>query len=209
MGLFLTYRRIKWLMAVIRRRKVRSPRLLTALRNLILILLWLSVFGMTLFAGFFSQAYHRFTFEEPVAEISVEPVSEQQASRITLTHFVQHDSQTVRVFLIRGDQWVVEGDILKWEGWLNLLGLHTRYRLTRIRGRFVKTEDEIRNTPTIYSLVENESHPLWRLLYEYGPSLPLVSTVYGNAVFQNVRQKKTFTVSVSTSGFVTREKKMP
>ena len=100
---------------------------------------------------------------------------------------------------------MLEGDILKWDDWLNFMGLHTRYRLTRIRGRYLRTTDEMKEQPTIYPLVENENHPLWRYLYDYGPELPMVSTVYGNAVFQTSGKEKRFKIFVGLSGFVVRE----
>jgi len=132
-------------------------------------------------------------------------VGQDQTSRVTLTQLISPDSQTVHQFLIRGDQWMLEGDILKWDSWMNFFGWKTRYRLTRIRGRYIHTEDEIRQPPTIYSLVEREDDPLWRSLYELGPKLPFVDTVYGNAVFQTSNAKKVFLVQVSTSGFTARE----
>ena len=91
------------------------------------------------------------------------------------------------------------------EDWLKFLGLGTRYRLTRIRGRYVTTSAEILEKQTVYSLVEDEDHPLWRYLYKYGHSFPFVSTVYGNAAFQNADQGRRYLLSVGSSGFVVRE----
>ncbi len=202
---FVLYRRIRWLLRTIRGKKLTSPKILKGIRNLVLLLLWISIFSVLLFAGFFARAYHAFTWEKPIAKISIEPVGQDQTSRVTLTQFISPDSQAVHQFLIRGDQWMLEGDILKWDNWMNFFGWQTRYRLTRIRGRYIHTEDEIRQPPTIYSLVEREDDPLWRNLYELGPNLPFVDTVYGNAVFQTSDAKKVFLVQVSTSGFTTRE----
>jgi hypothetical protein len=168
-------------------------------------MLWISIFSIFLFAGFFARAYHAFTWEKPIAEVRIEAVGEDQTSRVTLTHYISADSQMIHQFLIRGDQWMLEGDILKWDNWLSFLGWETRYRLTRIRGRFIHTQDEINKPPTIYSLVEREDDPLWKFLYGYGPKLPFVDTVYGNAVFQSSDAKKTFLVQVSMSGFTARE----
>lgn len=206
---FVLYRRIRWLLRTIRGKKLTSPKILKGIRNLVLLLLWISIFSVLLFAGFFARAYHAFTWEKPIAKISIEPVGQDQTSRVTLTQFISPDSQAVHQFLIRGDQWMLEGDILKWDNWMNFFGWQTRYRLTRIRGRYIHTEDEIRQPPTIYSLVEREDDPLWRNLYELGPNLPFVDTVYGNAVFQTSDAKKVFLVQVSTSGFTTREVEEP
>ena len=206
---FVLYRRIRWLLRTIRGKKLTSPKILKGIRNLVLLLLWISIFSVLLFAGFFARAYHAFTWEKPIAKISIEPVGQDQTSRVTLTQFISPDSQAVHQFLIRGDQWMLEGDILKWDNWMNFFGWQTRYRLTRIRGRYIHTEDEIRQPPTIYSLVEREDDPLWRNLYKLGPNLPFVDTVYGNAVFQTSDAKKVFLVQVSTSGFTTREVEEP
>ena len=203
--LYYLVRRINWFIRAFSGKKAARPKLLASLRNLITLFLWIAVFGMIMFFGFFLRAYYAFTLEEPVAEVMVQPVGEDETSRVTLIQYVPADSQITRQFLIKGDQWVLEGDILKWDDWLNFMGLHTRYRLTRIRGRYLRTADEMKEQPTIYSLVENENHPLWRYLYDYGPELPMVSTVYGNAVFQTSGKEKRFKIFVGISGFVVRE----
>jgi hypothetical protein len=202
---FLLFRRIEWIFRKVRGKKTASLKVFATVRNLVLALLFISVFSMLLFAGFFMRAYHAFTFEKPIAEVEVVPLDDEKTSRVTLMETVSEDSTIVRIFVIKGDQWELEGDILKWEDWLNFFGFHTRYRLTRIRGRYSRTEDELSLRPTIFSLVEDEDTLLWSYLYEVGPDLPFVSTVYGNAVFQHSGKKKKFLITISTSGFVARE----
>lgn len=203
--IYFLYRRIRWIILSLRKRGTDSPRLLSSLRNLILIVLWTSVFGMVLFLGFFLRSYYAFTYEEPVAEVVIQSSDAPHVSRITVRQFYPEGSHTSRHFLIKGDQWVIEGDILKWENWLNFLGLHTRYRLTRLTGRYVATAAEMNEPRTAYSLADDEDHPLWRYLYQYGHQLPFVSTVYGNAVFQAVGGDNRYAIYVGTSGFVVRQ----
>lgn len=204
--MFFSYRRIRWILHRIRsKQKAPSPKVLASLRNLVLITLWVSVFGMVLFFGFFLLSYHAFTYEKPVAEIIIRSLDKPGISQVSLAQFFPADSKTTRYFFIRGDQWMIEGDILKWDSWLNFLGLRTRYRLTRLRGHYLSTEEEISRSHTIYSLVEHEKHPVWRYLYQYGHRLPFVSTVYGNAAFQALGKDKRYLIYVSTSGFVVRE----
>ena len=207
LAMFVVYRRIRWTIRLMQRKKAGSPKLLKGLRNFVLLLLWISVFGLLLFGGFFFRAYHAFTFEEPVAEVRVEPTTSEQTSRVTLLQFLEPDSQVTYQFLIRGDQWMLEGDMLKWDNWLSFLGWRNRYRLTRIRGRFIDTQQELSQPPTIYSLVQNEDDLLWKFLYKYGPELPFVNTVYGSAVFQTSDEIKSFRISISPSGFISREVK--
>jgi hypothetical protein len=200
------YRRIRWLMRAIGRKINTRPRYLASLRNLILILLWTAILGVVFFVGLFTRAYFAFTYEKPVAEIMTEATQEPNANLVTLFQSLPKEPQMGKEFLIKGNQWMLEGDILKWDNWLSFLGLKTRYRLTRLRGRYVQVEEEIQQEGTIYSLVEEEDHPLWRYLYKYGHTLPLVSTVYGNAVFQTAGKDRHFLIYVSPSGFVVREK---
>lgn len=203
--IFFLSRRIRWFFRVLSRKHTISPRFLASLRNLFLILVWISVFGMSLFLGFFLRSYHAFNYEKPVAEIVTHPFEEDKLSQVTLIQFIHPNGISTRNYFLRGDQWMIEGDIIKWDPWLNFLGLHTRYRLTRLRGRYVNTEEEIQAKKTIYSLVEQENHPFWQYLYQYGQRLPFVSTVYGNAAFQASREGARYLIYVGASGFVVRE----
>jgi hypothetical protein len=203
--LIFLYRRILFVARRLGGKRASAPKFLKSLRNLLLIFLWTSVFGMLLFAGFFFRAYRAFTFEEPVAEVIIGPPGNADLSSITIIQDEQGKEPRVREFEVSGDQWVLEGDILKWRNWLNFLGLHTRYRLTRLTSRYLLASDERARPRTVYPLVENEDSPLWRFLYKYGPRLPLVSTVYGNAVFQSSDEGGVYRVYVGTSGFLARK----
>ena len=201
--LFFIYRRIRRLIFRIKKKDVTSPKLVASLRNLLLILLVTSVSGMVLFMGFFFRAYHAFTYEESVAEIVIWDSEEPNTCLVTLVQYFPGAAQSSN-YLVKGDQWMLEGDILKWDNWLNFLGLHTRYRLTRLRGRYIQAEEEKNKETTIYSLVKDENHPLWRYLYKHSHRLPFVSTVYGNAAYQFSEKNRHFFIYVSTSGFVVR-----
>ena len=203
--LVFLWRRILFVARKLGRKPASVPKPLESLRNLLLIFLWTSVCGMLLFAGFFFRAYRAFTLEEPVATIIIEHPDGGEVRSITIIQDDQKGESRTRRFDVAGDQWVLEGDILKWRNWLNFLGLHTRYRLTRLRSRYLEASDEMTKPSSIHPLVENEDHPLWRYLYKYGPRLPMVSTVYGNAVFQASGEDAIFRIYVGTSGFIARK----
>jgi hypothetical protein len=204
--LIFIYRRILYVARKLGGKPASAPKLLKSLRHLLFILLWTSVFGMLLFAGFFFHAYRAFTLEEPVAEVLIGPRGETGLCPIKIIQDEPGGNPRVRQFEVSGDQWVLEGDILKWQNWLNFLGLQTRYRLTRLTSRYLLSSDEKAKPRTVYPLAENENSPLWKFLYKYGPRLPLVSTVYGNAVFQSSEESEVFRVYVGTSGFIARKR---
>jgi len=203
--LIFLWRRILFVARKLGGKPASVPTLLESFRNLLLIFLWTSVCGMLLFAGFFFRAYRAFTVEEPVAKIIIKHPDTSEMSSITIIQDEQKGESRIRQFDVAGDQWVLEGDILKWRSWLNFLGLHTRYRLTRLRSRYLEASDEMTKPSSVHPLVENEDHPLWKYLYKYGPRLPMVSTVYGNAVFQASGEDAIYRIYVGTSGFIARK----
>ncbi len=207
--ILFAYRRIRWIIRLFSKTRRTSPKLLSGMVKLLLIIVWTSCFGMLVFIGAFLRAYHAFTLENPVAVIRTENLNWGKTNPAGLVHLTLIQSQNTRHFIINGDQWMIEGDILKWQNWLNFLGLSTRYRLTRLRGRYLNTEAELNKPRSVHALVVQESNPLWDHLYQFGQRLPFVSTVYGNASFQNLNDNKTYTIYVGTSGFIVREKTLP
>jgi hypothetical protein len=199
------YRRIRWLILVLARKGPQSPGAWASLRNAVGIALWGSLFGMLLFFGFFLRTYHAFTYEEPVAEVRTQRLGERHGDELVLIHYISRQRRTERYLMVQGDQWVIEGDILKWEDWLNFVGLHTRYRLTRLRGRYLNTRMERQKGTSVYSLVEREDNVGWSYLYRYGQQLPFVNTVYGSAAFQLSGSQERYLVYVSASGLVVRK----
>ena len=169
---------------------------------------WIAVSAAVLFLAAFIQSYRNFTKEELVAEVRCVPVQGDGAVTMHLELIPVSAGQRLspRVFLLNGDQWALEGDILKWDDWLNFAGIHTMYKLTRVRGRYVDFEDEMNQKRSVFSLVEREDDPRWRWLYKYGHRLRFVDAVYGNTVYTYPLQDNAFEVYVSTSGFTVKIK---
>jgi hypothetical protein len=189
-----------------RKSMVRLGVMASTLR-LILILLVISASIALLFLGAFIQSYTAFTQRELAATVRCTTVPGTEDTMILqLATPESLPTNKIHRYLLRGQQWTVEGHILKWDDWLNFLGLRTMYKLTRVRGRYLRSEDEMNKPATVYSLVKNEEDPGWRWLYEYGPRLPFVQAVYGNTVFTFPSETKTFDIYVTTSGFMVAER---
>lgn len=197
--------RLRRLVRRMRGQPVPPKSALRSAFQLLQILLWLAVTAAALFLLAFVQSYRSFTKEELVARVRCVP-AENQRKAMVLAFTPVHDGEAgeTEKFNLRGDQWVLEGDILKWENWLNFLGLHTRYRLTRVRGRYTSTPEEQVESPTAYSLVADEENPIRRFLYGHGHRFPYVAAVYGNAVYQYPSKKNLYEIYVTTSGFSAR-----
>lgn len=193
------------------RRLQRKPMVrfgfIASTRRLFLILLLISVAIALLFLGAFIQSYTVFTQRELADTVHCTTVPGTEDTMVLELRTPQSPTVTqIRRYLLRGHQWTVEGHILKWDDWLNFLGLRTMYKLTRVRGRYLQADDEMSKPATVYSLVPKEDDPGWRWLYRYGPRLPFVQAVYGNTVFTLPSEDKTFYIYVTTSGFMITEK---
>lgn len=150
--------------------------------------------------GIYLQSFFAFTRKELVAEVTCEPLAgTDYHMQLVLIRKHGPGANIRQSFLITGDQWYIRGDILKWENWLNLFGLHTCYKLTRVGGFFNNPREEYRASH--YSLVPEEDSSVWRWLYENGYKLPFIVDVYGNSDYKYPASNKTFKVYVTTSGF--------
>jgi len=211
-ALFMAFivRRVLYIIRRLKRKPVKRFDIIASTLRLLLILLLIAVSLACLFLGAFIQSYTAFTHREFAATVHCTPVPGTEDTMIL--ELVTRDSPVAahsRRYRLRGQQWTVEGHILKWDDWLNFLGLKTMYKLTRARGRYLRADDEMNKPATVYSLVANEEDPRWRWLYEYGPRLPFVEAVYGNTVFTFPSETKSFAIYVTTSGFMIAEEERP
>lgn len=202
------YRRAYRLIGRLRRRPVPHVGIVTSTLRLLLMLLLIALSAAVLFLLGFIQSYTAFTHRQPAAMVYCAPAEDSEDEMILwLVTFEPPTAGYLSHHRLRGQQWAVEGHILKWDDWLNLLGLQTMYKLTRVRGRYLRAEDESSKPATASSLVEQEEDPRWRWLYEYGARLPFVTAVYGNTVFTFPSDTKTFEIYATPFGFMIEEGK--
>ncbi|UCG66264.1 MAG: hypothetical protein JSW12_04340 [Deltaproteobacteria bacterium] len=205
--IWFVYKRVSRLINLVRRRPVEHVRMVSSTLRLLLILLVIAVSAATVFLFAFLQSYTAFTHLERIGTVYCTPVPDSENDMIL--RLVMAESSTggrIREYRVLGEQWVIEGHILKWDNWLNFLGVPTMYKLTRVRGRYLKAEDEASMPSTAYSLVPNEEDPFWVWLYQYGAHLPFVKAVYGNAAFTFPSTSKVFYLNATISGFMIQEK---
>lgn len=194
-------------MALMKNIRRKQFGIFSALFAILLLIAFLAVTLMLVSIQLLIRSYKEFTYEKPVAVVIVKPAGNQKA-KLTLVQSEGKDSTLVKKeFNISGDQWIIEGDILKWKPYLNFLGLHSRYRLTRIEGRYLRIRDEKSKKRSLYALNEESQDNIWTLLYRVAYKLPLVNTVYVSAAYQFSDRENIFLVYVTDSGFLIRRKK--
>ena len=74
------------------------------------------------------HTYQRLTYEQAVAEISLNKLADQSFS----VEIKSLDSDYQQSFNINGDEWQLDAQVLTWQGLATLLGFDAHYRLHRI-----------------------------------------------------------------------------
>jgi len=145
------------------------------------------------------HTYRRLTHEQLAAKVSMRQLGEHQFA-LTLE---MPDAEPRRLEL-RGDQWQIDAQVLKWRGIATVFGFDTAYRLERLSGRYAEIEQERAQPRTVRDLSESEPVDLWALLRRYHAYVPLVDAHYGSGVYVPMVEGAEYLVSVSASGLVVR-----
>jgi hypothetical protein len=106
------------------------------------------------------------------------------------------------LFELEGDQWAIEGNVLKWSDWLSLFGLRAHYKLTRVCGRYLDAQQQRDSTASVVALSDETSDKMWSWLFRRGEALPLVHAVYGNSIYTYPDASRIFNLYVTTDGFM-------
>jgi len=155
------------------------------------------------------HTYQRLTFEQEIAEVTFERLSEQEYR----AEIKGIDSDFQKVVNLKGDEWQLDTQVLTWQGVATLFGLDANYRLHRISGRYIDINDEQNNPRSVYSLVQKQELPagiedenldLWRLAHKYRDWMNWVDAAYGSAVFLPMTDSAKYSVAISRTGLIAR-----
>lgn len=164
-----------------------------------------AVAGVSLMSAVAS--YRALSERTKCAEVLAWPIRDRP-QRIWLEYspVVDGVKQSKEVYLLSGDQWRMEGHVLRWSKFLRLLGLKTCYRLTRIDGRFYSAELPPDKKPTVHNL-GGEKDWLWTYLRENDYRLPGVAGVGGKGVYREPRKGIVFEIWVTPDGYDITERR--
>ncbi len=205
--LFMLLNRIRRTFKRLRAHEIKHISIPQNVLRFLFTIIWIMTSLAILFMAAFVQSFSNFTKEQLVAEVRCHALEDtSEVMLMQLTPIVDGEEMATEGFVLNGEQWALEGDILTWDNWINFAGMHTMYKLTRIKGRYLDIEAERNRRPSVYSLVEKEDDPQWRWLYKYGYRLRFVDSVYGNTVYTYPSTENVYQVFVTTSGFSVKVK---
>ncbi len=166
-----------------------------------------TVSGLALlaFAGLFSaiamniHTYERLTYERPIAELRFTQIAPNQFQA-----HLRYPSGKTRLFDMLGDEWQLDARILKWQGFANVLGMDSQYRLERISGRYRNLHEERNGTRSVHALADDAGLDLWQISQRHQRWLPWLDARYGSATYLPMTDGAVFEVHLTQSGLLAR-----
>ncbi len=148
--------------------------------------------------------YQRLTYERDIVRLSMVQIADQRFE-IKLDYLDPGLDRISQVSLIKGDEWRLEARILKWQGWANIMGLDSYYKLDRLSGRYRSIEQAGSELPSVLDLSTKERGlNLWELKRLMKSNLPFIDAYYGQAVFLPLQHAAAFNISINQAGLIAR-----
>lgn len=169
----------------------RHLRLRRGLSGVLLIAVATSLLWLT----FLVQAYLGLTSDIPVAHVvATSLVGVDHAMSVTLTLYDQNGqpitltdpnghTTTSLSYVVYGDEWMLQGDFIKVVPWMNVLGVHSGYKVTRLEGRYDDINLEQTARRSAYALNGGDDGFFQNMQSWHGWISPFIDAEYGTATF--------------------------
>ena len=161
---------------VIPRRRFRFKR---GISGILLIFVAVSLLWLT----FLVQYYLGLTGNIRVAQIRASSPSPHQMN----IELVLYDSNGHQLsdhnYSVQGDEWMLQADFIKFPTWLNVIGFHSGYKITRLEGLYQDPNLERNSKHTVVELNGGEDGFFTTMRTQKFWFSPFVDAYYGNAAF--------------------------
>jgi hypothetical protein len=179
-----------------RRRRLRWKH---GIGGILLMFIAISLLWLT----FLVQAYLGLTSGIRVARVTALPIQNAPNGlpemSVDLTLYDQNGHVTSQQsYLVLGNEWMLQDDTIKVATWLNVLGVHSGYKLTRLEGRYDDPNLERHSEHTVVELNGGDDGFFQNMHAWHGWISPFIDAQYGTAVFSPA--DGTYDVFVSQTG---------
>jgi hypothetical protein len=175
------------------KKKIRAGRAFNLLLNAVVLSLIAAVF---VFLSLFVQTLNRYLHDQRIGSI----LARKQGQVIEIAFYDAKTSRDHR-FSIDGDQWMIEGYIVRWNPLLRWLGAGAYYKIDRFSGRF--ESDTCSLKPGRFA-IDRSQRGMWKSLLKYGQRLKVIDAAYGIAAFQYPAEEP-FGLYINDSGFIIKK----
>lgn len=147
------------------------------------------------------QTYLGLTGEIKAAHVVVKSIAGQEHKlEVDLTLFGDDEHPEVRkTYQVEGDMWVLQANIVELEPWVNALGFHSGYKVSRLYGQRL---DGVATTQNQIFLNGDDQDFFTEMRESRWYTSPFVRSAYGNAVIQRPGE---YDVYISRDAIKTRE----
>jgi hypothetical protein len=105
---------------------------------------------------------------------------------------------------LRGEQWRIDAQFLKWHYWATLLGLESQYRLERLEGRYRDVADQNSKPLLAHALAPPAAIDIGGLSGRLGRLNFLADATYGSSTYHDIDTASRYLVYKSPTGIFTR-----
>lgn len=153
------------------------------------------------------QAYLGLTGEIQVAQVRATQIDGQphMMSVEVILYDKDGNQSSDKTYLMQGDEWILQGDIIKFPSWMNIVGIHSGYKLTRLEGRFDDIDMERNSKHSVIELNGGDDN-FFKTVQQQAWVSPVIEAAYGNAVFL-APDGKMYNVFVSQTGLLAKPAK--
>jgi hypothetical protein len=182
------------------RRRRRQFRWRRGVSGVLVLIVAISLLWLT----FSIQSYLGLTSDIKVATVQATQISDtnsnqpQMAVRLTLL-----DSSgkplAPKEYVMNGDRWIIMGNMVKFPTWMNIFGIHSGYKLTRLEGMYSDPTLEANDKHTVVTLNGGDDN-FFKSVYKQAWTSPFVDAAYGSATFEPA-DDQTYDIYTSQTGF--------
>lgn len=182
------------------RRRRRQFRWRRGVSGVVLLIVAVSLLWLT----FAIQSYLGLTSDIKVATIQATSIansnSNQPEMTVRLTLLDNNGNpQSSQTYLMNGDRWIIMGDMIKFPTWMNIFGIHSGYKLTRLEGMYSDPNLEANDKRTVVTLNGGDDN-FFKSVYKQAWSSPFVDAAYGSGTFEPA-DDQIYDIYTSQTGF--------
>lgn len=116
---------------------------------------------------------------------------------VTLYDTNGHPGST-QTYAVNGDEWMLQANVIEFYPWINVLGVHSGYKLTRLEGRYEDANLESHSNHTVIVLNGGDNN-FFTTVQDQAWTSPFIKGAYGSATFLRP-DGRTYTVFMSQYG---------
>lgn len=185
----------------IKRVKNRRKKILVCIIHFLFVVIFVLISCIFLLFYVSLKGYKNFAYNKPIFSVEC-TMKDEDSFALKLTP-LDGDENEAEFYNVQGQQFVIEGHIIRWENFFIAVGMKPLYQVTRLTGRYISIDDEREKERSVYEL--GEETKFWRLLMKYGEKIPGIDAVNGISSFKDAQENKVFMVSIIHSAFVIKE----